>query len=103
MGFQGGLKGQIINHTSVAVPLEGLAELQGDAMATGKDDESKTRDPAFKADINLQGVLNGCYLAKSYLASTPGARVINLSSTATSLRRSLRISPSFLSSKHFPT
>jgi NADP-dependent 3-hydroxy acid dehydrogenase YdfG len=33
-------------------------------------------------DINLKGVLNGCYLAKPYLASTPGARVINLSSTA---------------------
>ncbi|MBK9236842.1 MAG: SDR family oxidoreductase [Rhodoferax sp.] len=33
-------------------------------------------------DINLKGVLNGCYLAKPYLVSTPGARVINLSSTA---------------------
>ena len=33
-------------------------------------------------DINLKGVLNGCYLAKPYLAKTPGARVINLSSTA---------------------
>lgn len=33
-------------------------------------------------DINMKGVLNGCYLAKPYLASTPGARVINLSSTA---------------------
>lgn len=33
-------------------------------------------------DINLKGVLNGCYLAKPYLATTPGARVINLSSTA---------------------
>ena len=33
-------------------------------------------------DINLKGVLNGCYLAKPYLASTPGAHVINLSSTA---------------------
>lgn len=33
-------------------------------------------------DVNLKGVLNGCYLAKPYLASTPGARVINLSSTA---------------------
>lgn len=33
-------------------------------------------------DVNLKGVLNGCYLAKPYLASTPGARIINLSSTA---------------------
>lgn len=33
-------------------------------------------------DINLKGVLNGCYLAIPYLAATPGARVINLSSTA---------------------
>lgn len=33
-------------------------------------------------DINLKGVLNGCYLAKPYLATTAGARVINLSSTA---------------------
>jgi len=33
-------------------------------------------------DVNLKGVLNGCYLAKPYLASTPGSRVINLSSIA---------------------
>jgi NAD(P)-dependent dehydrogenase (short-subunit alcohol dehydrogenase family) len=33
-------------------------------------------------DINLKGVLNGCYLAHPHLASTPGARVINLSSSA---------------------
>lgn len=33
-------------------------------------------------DVNLKGVLNGCYLSMPYLASTPGARVINLSSTA---------------------
>jgi NAD(P)-dependent dehydrogenase (short-subunit alcohol dehydrogenase family) len=33
-------------------------------------------------DVNLKGMLNGCYLAKPYLAKTQGARVINLSSTA---------------------
>jgi NADP-dependent 3-hydroxy acid dehydrogenase YdfG len=31
-------------------------------------------------DVNVKGVLNGCYLAKPYLAKTPSARVINLSS-----------------------
>jgi NAD(P)-dependent dehydrogenase (short-subunit alcohol dehydrogenase family) len=33
-------------------------------------------------DVNLKGVLHGCYLAKPYLASTPDSRVINLSSSA---------------------
>lgn len=33
-------------------------------------------------DVNLKGLLNGCYLAHPYLSSTAGARVINLSSTA---------------------
>lgn len=33
-------------------------------------------------DVNLKGLLNGCYLARPYLAAMPGARVINLSSTA---------------------
>lgn len=33
-------------------------------------------------DVNLKGLLNGCYLAKPYLAATPQARAINLSSTA---------------------
>lgn len=33
-------------------------------------------------DVNLKGLLNGCYLAHPYLSTTPGARVINLSSTA---------------------
>ena len=33
-------------------------------------------------EVNLKGVINGCYLAKPYLASTPGARVINLSSAS---------------------
>lgn len=33
-------------------------------------------------DVNLKGVLNGCYLARPYLASTAHARVINLSSSA---------------------
>lgn len=33
-------------------------------------------------DVNIKGVLNGCYLAHPYLAQTPGARLINLSSTA---------------------
>lgn len=33
-------------------------------------------------DINIKGLLNGCYLSLPYLVKTPGARVINLSSTA---------------------
>lgn len=33
-------------------------------------------------DVNLKGVLNGCYLARPYLASTPNSRVINLSSSS---------------------
>jgi NAD(P)-dependent dehydrogenase (short-subunit alcohol dehydrogenase family) len=33
-------------------------------------------------DVNIKGVLNGCYLARPYLARTPGARVINLSSAS---------------------
>ncbi|MDO8448625.1 MAG: SDR family oxidoreductase [Rhodoferax sp.] len=33
-------------------------------------------------DVNLKGMLNGCFHAKPYLSSTPRARVINLSSTA---------------------
>lgn len=33
-------------------------------------------------DVNLKGLLNGCYLAKPYLMGRPGARIINLSSTA---------------------
>ena len=33
-------------------------------------------------DVNIKGVLNGCYAGREYLARTPGARLINLSSTA---------------------
>jgi NADP-dependent 3-hydroxy acid dehydrogenase YdfG len=33
-------------------------------------------------DVNVKGLLNGCYLAKPYLQKTVGARVINLSSTS---------------------
>jgi NAD(P)-dependent dehydrogenase (short-subunit alcohol dehydrogenase family) len=33
-------------------------------------------------DVNVKGVLNGCHLAKPYLLRTPGARVINLSSSS---------------------
>jgi NADP-dependent 3-hydroxy acid dehydrogenase YdfG len=33
-------------------------------------------------DVNLKGLINGCLLAKPYLAATPGACVINLSSAA---------------------
>lgn len=33
-------------------------------------------------DVNVKGVLNGCYLAKPYLARTPASRVINLSSAS---------------------
>lgn len=33
-------------------------------------------------DINVKGVLNGCYLAQPYLRRTPGARVINLCSAS---------------------
>ena len=33
-------------------------------------------------DVNIKGVLNGCYLAKPYLAATPGSCLVNMSSTA---------------------
>lgn len=33
-------------------------------------------------EVNVMGVLTGCLLARPYLAATPGARVVNLSSTA---------------------
>lgn len=33
-------------------------------------------------DVNLKGVLNGCHVARPWLLQTPGARVINLSSSA---------------------
>jgi NADP-dependent 3-hydroxy acid dehydrogenase YdfG len=33
-------------------------------------------------DVNVKGLLNGCYLAKPYLQKTAGARLINLSSTS---------------------
>jgi len=33
-------------------------------------------------EVNLNGVINGCYLAKPYLASTRDARIINLSSAS---------------------
>jgi NADP-dependent 3-hydroxy acid dehydrogenase YdfG len=33
-------------------------------------------------DVNIKGLINGCWLAKRYLAATPGARVINLSSAS---------------------
>lgn len=33
-------------------------------------------------DVNLKGLLNGCYLAKPYLMGNRGSRIINLSSTA---------------------
>src|SRR4051812_32576028 len=33
-------------------------------------------------DVNIKGLINGCWLARPYLAATPGARVINLSSAS---------------------
>jgi NAD(P)-dependent dehydrogenase (short-subunit alcohol dehydrogenase family) len=33
-------------------------------------------------DVNVKGIINGCLLAKPYLAATPGSRVVNLSSAA---------------------
>lgn len=33
-------------------------------------------------DVNVKGVLNGCYLAYPYLRNSPGARVINMSSSS---------------------
>jgi len=35
-----------------------------------------------QVEVNFKGVINGCYLARSYLASTRGARIINLSSAS---------------------
>jgi NAD(P)-dependent dehydrogenase (short-subunit alcohol dehydrogenase family) len=33
-------------------------------------------------DVNIKGVINGCYAGHEYLARTPGARLINMSSSA---------------------
>jgi NADP-dependent 3-hydroxy acid dehydrogenase YdfG len=33
-------------------------------------------------DVNIKGVINGCYVGREYLARTPGSRLINMSSTA---------------------
>ncbi|MDT7516196.1 SDR family oxidoreductase [Rhodoferax mekongensis] len=33
-------------------------------------------------DVNVKGLLNGCYLAYPYLKNSPGARVINMSSSS---------------------
>ncbi|HYD95874.1 MAG TPA: SDR family oxidoreductase [Noviherbaspirillum sp.] len=33
-------------------------------------------------DVNIKGMLNGCYVAQPYLAGTPGSRIINLSSAS---------------------
>lgn len=42
---------------------------------------SLTRHQAL-VDVNINGVLNGCYLSLPYLLKTSGARVINLSSSS---------------------
>jgi NADP-dependent 3-hydroxy acid dehydrogenase YdfG len=33
-------------------------------------------------DVNIKGVMNGCFAGREYLAKTPGARLINMSSSA---------------------
>lgn len=51
-------------------------------LISGPFDASPLDHHHALVDVNIKGLLNGCYLAKPYLAKTPGARVINLSSAS---------------------
>jgi NAD(P)-dependent dehydrogenase (short-subunit alcohol dehydrogenase family) len=51
-------------------------------LVSGPFEASPLARHAALVDVNIKGVLNGCYLARPYLARTPGARVINLSSAS---------------------
>lgn len=51
-------------------------------LISGPFEENALSRNQAVVDVNINGVMNGCYLAKPYLKMTAGACVINLSSTA---------------------
>ena len=51
-------------------------------LISGPFDASSLSRHHALVEVNIKGVLNGCYLAKPYLEKTTGARVINLSSAS---------------------
>lgn len=51
-------------------------------LVSGAFEASPLERHAALVDVNVKGVLNGCYLARPWLEKTPGARVINLSSAS---------------------
>jgi NADP-dependent 3-hydroxy acid dehydrogenase YdfG len=51
-------------------------------LVSGPFDASPLERHHAVVDTNIKGVINGCALAKTYLAATPHASVINLSSAA---------------------
>lgn len=61
--------------------LDVLVNNAGILISGPYQDNDLSRNHAL-VDVNLKGVLNGCYLAKPWLEKTAGARIINLSSTA---------------------
>jgi NAD(P)-dependent dehydrogenase (short-subunit alcohol dehydrogenase family) len=51
-------------------------------LASGPFESIPLERQQLIVDINVKGVLNGCYCALPYLRRTPGARVINLASAS---------------------
>jgi NAD(P)-dependent dehydrogenase (short-subunit alcohol dehydrogenase family) len=51
-------------------------------LVSGSFDSNPLARHAALVDVNIKGVLNGCYLARPYLARTAGARLVNLSSAS---------------------
>lgn len=51
-------------------------------LASGPFESIPLERQLLIVDVNVKGVLNGCYTALPYLQSTPGARVINMASAS---------------------
>jgi len=51
-------------------------------LYSGKFENTPLENHHRIIDINVQGLINGCYIAFPYLQKTPNARVINLSSAS---------------------
>jgi NADP-dependent 3-hydroxy acid dehydrogenase YdfG len=51
-------------------------------LISGPFEANELARHAALVDVNIKGVINGCYAGREYLAKTPGARLINLSSSA---------------------
>ena len=61
--------------------LDALVNNAGILISGPFDANSLSRHHAL-VEVNIKGMLNGCYLAKPYLAKTTGSRIINLSSAS---------------------